>query len=292
VGGDCLTDYYAPEYKRRNMARLADEPRFTFLRLDLSEAPLEGLLEGIDVVYHLAGQPGVRNSFGERFETYLRNNVLATQRLLEQAAVWPLGAFVYASSSAVYGDALMQPTSEDAARQPISPYGITKVAVEDLAGVYGGANEVPAIGIRYFTAYGPRQRPDMALACFLEQALAGSPVTIFGDGTQCREFTYVGDAVKATIAAATRGVPGAVYNIGGGACVSLLEVVGLLEDLLERPVSFEFQPRRRGDVRFTHADIARATEELGFTPATSLRDGLAKQLEWAVAEAGSRKVAA
>jgi nucleoside-diphosphate-sugar epimerase len=233
VGIDCFTDYYAREIKESNLADIREDPRFTLLERDLSSDPVDGILEGIDEVYHLAAQAGVRGSFGDSFELYVRNNVQATQRLLEQAARNPVKAFVYASSSSVYGNASVSPTPEDAPRQPISPYGMTKVATEDIADVYHRNHGVPTVGLRYFTAYGPRQRPDMAFNRFIRNALAGKPIAVLGDGMQVRDFTYVDDVIEGTRAASAHGIAGSVYNIGGGQPVRLLEAIELVEQLVE-----------------------------------------------------------
>ncbi len=283
VGIDCFTDYYAREIKESNIARLRDEPGFTLLEMDLSSDPVEGLLEGVDEVYHLAAQAGVRGSFGDSFELYVRNNVQSTQRLLEQAARNPVGSFVYASSSSVYGNAAASPTPEGAPRQPISPYGMTKVATEDIAGVYHRNHGVPTVGLRYFTAYGPRQRPDMAFNRFIRSGLAGKPIAILGDGMQVRDFTYVADVIEGTRAASARGKAGSVYNIGGGQPVTLLSAIELIEQLVERRIVVEHRPAARGDVRMTGADCSLAADELGVTPSVTLAEGLAAEVEWMLA---------
>jgi len=278
IGIDCFTDYYAKEVKKANMRRFRDHPGFEFRRVDLSRDPLDGLLAGVDVVYHLAAQPGVRTSFGSGFKKYVRHNIEATQRLLEAVVVQPVEALVYASSSSVYGDENIYPTPEDAQRRPHSPYGMTKLAVEELAGVYLRNHGVPAIGLRYFTVYGPGQRPDMAFARFISQLLAGHQITVFGDGRQIRDFTYVDDAVRATIAAA-RGRPGAVYNVGGGHPVELRQAYELLGTILERSVDVLGLPATAGDVRETGADGTLAREELGFTPQIGFEEGLRAQVK-------------
>jgi nucleoside-diphosphate-sugar epimerase len=285
VGVDSLTDYYAKETKKSNLRRFRDHPGFTFRRLDLSRDSLQGLLGDVDVVYHLAGQPGVRASFGAGFPKYLRHNVEATQRLLESAIGQPLEAFVYASSSSVYGDAEEYPTPEDAPRRPRSPYGMTKVAAEELAGVYLRNHGVPVVGLRYFTVYGPAQRPDMAFARFIGQLLAGHRITVYGDGRQVRDFTYVDDVVRGTIAAGAKGTPGATYNIGGGAPVELREAYTLLGEVLERPMDDVLTlPAAPGDVLRTGADGTRAREELGFRPEIALVEGLRTQVKAALRE--------
>jgi nucleoside-diphosphate-sugar epimerase len=287
VGVDCFTNYYARERKEQNIALLREVPRFTLIEADLASAPLDGLLEGIDTVYHLAAQAGVRGSFGENFRTYVTNNVLATQRLLEQAANASLSAFVYASSSSVYGNAAAYPTDEDTERRPVSPYGMTKVATEELAGVYHRCFGVPVVGLRFFTAYGPRQRPDMAFWRFLRCALTGEPLPINGDGHQIRDFTFVDDVVAGTIAAARLGHAGSVYNIGGGTPVELIEAIDLICELVSRPVEIARLPAPLGDPRATGCDQSLAERELKFVPRTSLRTGLTAQLEWMLAEHGS-----
>ncbi|MHB8659772.1 MAG: NAD-dependent epimerase/dehydratase family protein [Solirubrobacteraceae bacterium] len=283
IGIDSFTDYYAKETKKANLRRFRDHPGFEFRRLDLSRDALDGLLGGVDVVYHLAAQPGVRASFGTGFKKYVRHNIEATQRLLEAAVEQPIEALVYASSSSVYGEDNVYPTPEDAQRRPHSPYGMTKLAVEELAGVYLRNHGVPVIGLRYFTVYGPGQRPDMAFARFISQLLAGHQLTIFGDGRQIRDFTYVDDAVRGTIAAAA-GRPGGVYNVGGGNPVELRQTYELLGAILERPVEILTLPATPGDVRETGADGTLARQELGFAPQISLEDGLRAQVKSALRE--------
>jgi nucleoside-diphosphate-sugar epimerase len=285
LGVDCFTDFYARERKEANLANLRDDPSFELLELDLAEAPLEPLLRDVSEVYHLAAQAGVRGSFGETFSLYTRNNITATQRLLEAATTSAsLRTFVYASSSSIYGNAAVSPTPEDLPPAPVSPYGMTKVATEQLASVYHRRSNLPVVGLRYFTAYGPRQRPDMAFHRFIARALAGEPITIYGDGRQLRDFTFVSDVVEATVRAGAHGHPGAVYNVGGGTPAELLDVIRLLEELLERPIQCEFQDRADGDANHTHSDSSRAQSDFGFIPAVSLREGFAAQLASMVAD--------
>lgn len=284
-GVDALTDYYSPLRKAIHLEPLLPHPRFSFHALDLATDPLEELVQDVGTVFHLAGQPGVRDSFGASFSTYVSCNVVATQRLLEAVSVTPPRTFVYASSSSVYGDAISFPTDESAPRQPRSPYGMTKCATEDLAATYFRLAGIPAIGLRYFTVYGPRQRPDMAFSRFIERALAGRPLTVNGDGQQVRDFTYVDDAVAATIAAAESGTPGSVYNVGGGSPIALSGVIGILGQLLATELAVERRPAARGDVRCTTADTTRARRELGLRPQTTIERGLALQLEWVIQHA-------
>jgi UDP-glucose 4-epimerase len=283
VGVDCFTDYYSRELKESNLEGLRDRASFTLFELDLGSDPLEGVLDGIDTVFHLAAQPGVRGSFGGSFHRYVHDNVLATQRLLEACVSARVETFVYASSSSVYGNSLAYPTPERARRAPISPYGLTKLATEELAAVYGRLDRLHTVGLRYFTAYGPRQRPDMAFAKFFARALAGEPVKVLGDGSQVRDFTFVDDAVEGTIAAARNGRRGAVYNIGGGTQVQLLEALTRIEELLDLKIEIEHLADARGDVRRTCSDPRTATLDLGFAPRISLEEGLARQAEWTLA---------
>jgi nucleoside-diphosphate-sugar epimerase len=280
VGIDRFTDFYPRSIKERNLSALRESPRFELHELDIAADPLDQILEQVDAVYHLAAQAGVRGSFGEGFETYLHDNVRGTQRLLEATVRHPVDSFVYASSSSVYGNAASYPTAETAERAPVSPYGMTKCATEELAGVYGRNHGTPTVGLRYFTAYGPRQRPDMAFARFITAGMAGDPLTILGDGLQVRDFTYVDDVIDATLAAARKGRHGGVYNVGGGTPVTLLAAVHVIEEMIGRPLEIEHRDTARGDARQTSADTSLARKDLGFSPSVSLEQGLARQLEW------------
>jgi nucleoside-diphosphate-sugar epimerase len=280
VGVDCFTDYYSRDVKEDNLARLRQHSKFTFVEAALQTADLESLLDGVTVVYHLAAQAGVRKSWGDDFRIYTTNNVDATQRLLEAVKDRPLSRFVYASSSSVYGDIAAIPMREDVRLQPVSPYGVTKLAAEHLCHLYHVNFGVPAVSLRYFTVYGPRQRPDMGFHRFIRAALTGGAITLFGDGQQTRDFTYVGDAVAATMAAGDRGTPGAVYNIGGGNRVSIAEVLDLIGQLTGRPLDIRRQSSEKGDMRDTFADTTRARTDLGFSPAHTLQSGLAAEVEW------------
>lgn len=279
VGVDCFTDYYPRALKEANVAAMRCLPGFRLVETDLAVAPLERLLDGVEVVFHLAAQPGVRTSFGDGFGAYVRHNVEATQRLLAAAAGRDLTAFVYASSSSVYGDQEIYPVREDAPVRPVSPYGATKVITEQLANAFWRSQGVPVVGMRYFTVYGPRQRPDMAFSRFLAGALAGRALRIFGNGRQVREFTYVADVVRATVAAAEHGERGSVYNVGGGQPVTLLDAIDILQELLGRPVAQTFLEAAPGDPRRTEADVSRAARDLGYRPLTPLTVGLAAQLD-------------
>ena len=282
VGVDCFNDNYGRPQKLRNLeaARAWDE--FDFVPIDLSRGDLRDLVEDCDVVFHLASEPGVRSSWGVRFDQYLRNNVLATQLLLEaMRGQEERCRFVYASSSSVYGEAETLPTPESSTPMPRSPYGMTKLAGEHLCSLYHANHGVDAAILRYFSVYGPRQRPDMAFNIFCRAALEGEPVVVFGDGRQTRDFTYVADVVTATRAAATaRDVGGQVFNVGGGARVGLLDAVESIRELSGRPLELRHLPVQDGDVRDTGADITRAAEVLGFVPKTAFRDGLRAEFDW------------
>jgi UDP-glucuronate 4-epimerase len=277
VAVDSFTDYYERSRKERNAAAL------DVLELDLADAPLEPVVSGADGVFHLAGQPGVRASWGESFGLYLRRNVLATQRLFEAAAAADVRV-VFASSSSVYGDAERYPTAEDVAPRPISPYGITKLACEQLAHAIGRGQGLDAVLLRYFTVYGPRQRPDMAFTAMLEALARGARFRLFGDGTAARSFTYVGDAVAATIAAMERGRNGEVYNVGGGDEATMNEAIALAERVAGRTLDVVRGAAATGDVRRTKADVAKAGAELGWSPRTGLEAGMEAQWRWAAVE--------
>jgi UDP-glucuronate 4-epimerase len=270
-GWDAFTDYYDPRLKEENARGLPVE------RIDLVEDDLD--LDGVDGVFHLAAQPGVA-SFGEVFPLYVHRNLLASQRLFEAAAA-QRRRVVFASSSSVYGDAESYPTSEDAVPRPLSPYGITKLACEHLARAYGREFGLEVVTLRYFTIYGPRQRPDMAFTRMTTCLAEGRPFEILGDGTQSRSFTYVDDAVLATVAAMERAPVGSTYNVGGGAEVSMLEAIETLGSVAGRRLELVRSPRRVGDAARTAADTSRIRRELGWEAATPLEDGLAAQWRWA-----------
>ena len=290
VGVDCFTDYYGRDVKERNLAALRARPGFTFVEADLQAAPLRQLLDGVTHVFHLAAQAGVRKSWGDDFHVYTSNNIDATQQLLEAAKGRPLHRFVYASSSSVYGDVATIPMREDAYLQPLSPYGVTKLAAEHLCHLYHVNHGVPTVSLRLFTVYGPRQRPDMAFHRFIRAALTDQPITVYGDGAQTRDFTYVSDIVAAGLAAGDRGTPGAVYNIAGGSRVSVNETLDLVSRLTGRPLSVRREAAQKGDMRDTFADTSRARAELGFTPRFPLERGLAEECTWLAGLTGSGTV--
>jgi UDP-glucuronate 4-epimerase len=277
VGLDSFVPYYPRPIKEQNLADLRQNPRFTFHEIDLRSAALGDALDGVDVVFHLAAMAGLAKSWTE-FESYMTCNLLGTQRLLDACRGRAIQAFVHASTSSVYGREATG--DEQAALNPISPYGATKLAAERLALAYQAEFDVPAVVLRYFSVYGPRQRPDMGYHIFIRRVLEGTPIVVFGDGEQTRGNTFVSDCVDATLLAAARGQPGGVFNVGGGEARSVNWVIGTIEELADRAAVIEHGPARAGDQAHTLADISRARTELGFEPRTSLRDGLAAQIAW------------
>ncbi len=281
VGIDCFTDYYPRAVKERNLSALAAGPRFRFVESRIQDVDLERLLDDRSHVFHLAAQAGVRKSWGKDFAVYTVNNIEATQLLLEAAcARRQLERFVYASSSSVYGDDVAIPMREDARPQPVSPYGVSKLAAEQLCYLYFVNHQVPTVSLRYFTVYGPRQRPDMGFHQFLRATIEGQPIALFGDGEQTRDFTFVHDAVSATIAAATMGVPGRVYNIGGGSRVSVNQVLDMIGRVSGRRPIVKAVEAQKGDMRHTYADTTLARADLNFAPRVTLEQGLAAEYQW------------
>lgn len=280
VGIDCFTDYYGRDIKEGNLTSLRARPSFRFVEARLQDVDMDGLLDGITHVFHLAAQAGVRGSWGDQFRSYTSHNVDATQRLLEALEGREIARFVYASSSSVYGDIAKIPFQESAYVQPLSPYGVTKLAGEHLCHLYHANHGVPTVSLRYFTVYGPRQRPDMGFHRFIRAALLGEPITLFGDGEQTRDFTFVDDIVAATMAAGDRGRPGAIYNIGGGSRVTINQVLDMIGRLTGRVLDIRRLPAEKGDMRDTFADSSRAQADFGFSPSHSLEDGLKAECAW------------
>ena len=280
LGVDAFTTNYSPDVKRENVRKLQTDRGFRFVEADLRHADLGPLLDGVTHVAHLAALPGVRSSWGDSFREVAEHNVVATQRLLDAAHERPVERVAVASSSSVYGAARRAPTPEDEPRRPISPYGVTKLATEALVHAYRSEHGVPAVALRYFTVYGPRQRPDMGFHRFFEAGRRGTPVTVFGDGKQTRDFTFVDDAVSATMASLTRPVKEFAYNVGGGHRVALGEVLDRIEGLVGRRIERRHIEAQRGDPRDTSADTSLARRDLGYEPRTSLEQGLKRQWEW------------
>ena len=280
VGIDCFTDYYPREVKERNLAFLRAAPNFRFVEQRLQDADVGALLADRTHVFHLAAQAGVRKSWGRDFDVYTTNNIEATQVLLEACVGTSIERLVYASSSSVYGDLVAIPMREDALPRPVSPYGVSKLAAEQLCYLYFVNFGVPTVSLRYFTVYGPRQRPDMGFHRFLRATIEGQPIAVYGDGEQTRDFTFVDDIVSANLAAAERGVPGRVYNIGGGARVSLNHVLEIIARVTGRQPVIRREQAQKGDMRHTFADTDLARADLAFRPSFDLERGLAAQFSW------------
>lgn len=275
-GIDCFTDYYSRDLKERNIAEALKNENFNLIErdiLDITRFP------EVDYVFHEAAQAGVRGSWGKNFEVYTRNNIEATQRLLEHYKDKPLKKFVYASSSSVYGDAKL-PMSEDSVPKPVSPYGVTKLAGENLCYLYWKNYGIPCISLRYFTVYGPRQRPDMAINKFVKAISNGDEITIFGDGTQTRDFTFVSDIVNANVLAAESECSGEVFNVGGGSRISVNELIRAMEQIIGKKANIKFCDAQKGDAKDTLADNKKARIILGWKPNTGICEGLIKYLEY------------
>jgi nucleoside-diphosphate-sugar epimerase len=288
TGVDCFNDNYGRREKLLNLSRSREWDDFDFVPIDLARGALTDLVADQEVVFHLAAEPGVRKSWGDRFELYVRNNVLATQHLLEAMQPWPEKRLVYASSSSIYGDAEALPTTEDVYPRPFSPYGVTKLAAEQLCHAYHANFGLQTICLRYFSVFGPRQRPDMAFNIFCRAALSGEGITVFGDGTQTRDFTFVDDVVAATVRAARPGAPvGRAYNIGGGSAASVRSALEFIAELSDGRLEVHYVAHQEGDVKNTAADISRARRELGYKPKVPFKDGLRAEFEWISGSAGA-----
>ena len=280
TGIDAFTDYYDLTTKRAN-AEAAQGVGVELVEADLRTVDLAPLLDGVDTVFHQAAQPGVRASWDHRFADYATHNVLATQRLLEAARHAGVQRFVYASSSSIYGNALTYPTFEDTVPAPFSPYGVTKLAAEHLCGLYASNYGTPTVSLRYFTVYGPRQRPDMAMHRLVEAALSDRPFPLYGDGSHVRDFTFVGDIGAANVAAAgAEGAPGTVLNVCAGGSTTMRAVIDAISEAVGRPLRVDRLPEQPGDVHRTGGDNACARELLAWKPSTTLQEGIAAQVAW------------
>jgi UDP-glucose 4-epimerase len=276
TGIDCYTDYYARSIKEKNIAMAKKNPCFNFIERDLREMET---FPDVDYIFHEAAQAGVRASWGSNFSVYTSNNIAVTQRLLEWYKGKPLKKFVYASSSSVYGNARL-PLHEEATPRPISPYGVAKLAAEHLCYLYYFNYQIPVVSLRYFTVYGPRQRPDMAINKFFRAALNNSEITIYGDGTQTRDFTYIDDIVAANIIAAEYSGSGEVFNIGGGNRISVNDLIVLIQEITGHEIHMRKILNQKGDVNDTLADIRSARSILGWKPETNLNKGLTLYYQW------------
>jgi nucleoside-diphosphate-sugar epimerase len=280
LGVDAFVDYYPRAVKEANLRRAREHRSFRLIEGALQALDLAPILDGAGQVFHLAAQAGVRSSWGKDFDAYTDHNVLGTQRLLEAALAAGTGPIVYASSSSVYGDAAELPLRETAACRPVSPYGVTKLAAEHLCGLYAKNHGLPTVSLRFFTVYGPRQRPDMAFHKFLKACRDGRPIHLYGDGGQTRDFTFVADIVAAIRAAAGRGRAGHVYNVGGGERLAMNDVLKTMEQVTGRRIEVIREPDQKGDMRDTFADTTAARQDLGFRSTVDLPAGLAREWEW------------
>jgi nucleoside-diphosphate-sugar epimerase len=280
VGIDSFSEYYARPRKESNLLAALEQPNFALEEMDLVHAYVKKVLRGARVVFHLAGLDGVRPSWGDHFDRYVQENIVATQRLLEALRGAEIERLVFASSSSVYGEAEMFPTRETALPRPVSPFGMTKLAAEHLTFVYMRNFGVPVTSLRFFTVYGPRQRPDMAFFRFMQALVDNQEIEIFGDGEQTRDFTYVSDAVEGTVKAASADAMGQIVNLGGGSRVTLNRVLTTLEEISGIQARRQFLPAAPGDPKHTGASINVARERLGWEPRVSLRDGLQRQWDW------------
>ena len=276
VGIDCFTDYYSRNIKEANLSNALNHHNFNFIEEDILEMDKYPV---VDYVFHEAAQAGVRASWGRSFEIYTRNNIEATQKLLEFYKDLSIKKFVYASSSSVYGDAEL-PMREDSLLKPVSPYGVTKLAGENLCYLYWKIYGVPTVSLRYFTVYGPRQRPDMAIHKFVKAILNNEEITVFGDGTQTRDFTYVDDAVEANVLAAESDSVGEIFNIGGGSRISVNVLINEIEKIVENKAMVKYIEKQKGDVRDTLADVSKARKELKWKPKTGITEGLERFIKW------------
>lgn len=280
LGVDSFFDYYPKRIKENNLSGLLAKTGFEFLEGDLVGLDLNSMVARVSAVFHQAALAGVRASWGSRFGEYVNNNILGTQLLLEASKDKNLKKFIYASSSSVYGNARDFPITEDSPQRPVSPYGVTKLAGEHLASLYHTGYGVPTVSLRYFTVYGPRQRPDMAFHKFISAVMNGEEILIYGTGEQTRDFTYVSDAVEANLQALGTGSPGEIYNIGGGSRILLSDAVKIIEEVTGSKANIKYTDTQRGDAKHTFADISKARNDLSYSPSVNIRDGISKHLDW------------
>jgi UDP-glucose 4-epimerase len=280
IGIDSFLDYYPRRIKEMNLEGPRRFERFQFLEQNLLDVDWRELLNGVDVVFHLAAQAGVRASWSKNFLIYTKNNIEATQLMLEESKSSKLKKFVFASTSSVYGDTEEIPMREESVVKPVSPYGVTKLAAEGLCYLYWKNFKVPCVSLRYFTVYGPRQRPDMGFYKFLLALLENRPITIFEDGNQTRDFTYIDDIVTGTILAAEKGIEGRSYNLGGGSRITVNEVLNMLGEISGIPPQIKYAEKQKGDMRHTYASTEQAHKDLAYSPSVTLRRGLTEEFKW------------
>ena len=281
VGIDSFTNYYSPRIKEKNIENCLKHPNFSLIRQDLDTLDLSTAVEKVEYFFHLSAQPGVRASWGKEFSTYVKNNISVTQKILESLKNnSDLKKFVFASSSSVYGAQSNIMNEESSLTRPVSPYGVTKLAAENLANLYFKNYGVPTISLRYFTVYGPKQRPDMALTRFFYSIIKEKKLTIFGNGEQTRDFTYIDDIVNATINTATSDHVGEILNIGGGSVFSLMHIIEFMKEITEKELEIDFKKEQKGDVKHTSADISKSERLINYKSNTDIKYGLAQQYEY------------
>lgn len=280
IGVDSFYDYYPRKIKEKNLKDLLGNSAFEFIETDILDIDWNQIINNVDGIFHQAAIAGVRASWGKKFDHYVHNNVLGTQRLLEACKDKNLDKIIYASSSSVYGDTDELPITESSPTNPVSPYGVTKLAAEHLATLYFKGYGVPTVSLRYFTVYGPRQRPDMAFHKFISAVMKGEKIEIYGSGEQTRDFTYISDVVEANIQAFEHGKAGEVYNIGGGGRIKLIDTIRIIEDIVGKEANLVFTEPQRGDARHTFSDVSKAQSDFDYSPETDVRSGLEKHYRW------------
>jgi nucleoside-diphosphate-sugar epimerase len=280
IGVDSFLDYYRKKIKENNLRGLINNPKFKFIEGNILSIDMNEILSRVDGVFHQAAIPGVRASWGKDFNQYVENNILGTQVLLEASKDTKIKKFIYASSSSVYGDVDELPIKETSSTNPVSPYGVSKLSGEHLAGLYFKGYGIPTVSLRYFTVYGPRQRPDMGFHKFITAIISGREIEIYGTGEQTRDFTFIDDAVEANLQAFLRGKEGEVYNVGGGSRIGLIQAVKTIEETSGRKAHLKYTEPQRGDAKHTYADISKAKRDFGYSPKVDIHEGLKRQYEW------------
>jgi UDP-glucose 4-epimerase len=289
IGIDSFTDFYSRKIKQANLEKSLNNVNFSFIHENILSVDLFSVMTGVDYIFHLAAQAGVRSSWGKDFRIYNEYNIMATQKLLEITRKFNIKNFVFASSSSVYGDTPERPMREDSLLRPVSPYGVTKLAAENLVSLYNKNFNIPAISFRYFTVYGPRQRPDMAFHKFITAILNNEKIVVYGDGTQTRDFTYVSDVIDAMMLAVGTDITGEVFNIGGGDTISVNDTIKLIEKGVGKKADVEYIAKQDGDVIHTHASIKKAEKMLKYSPKVKLKEGILNEIDWIKENIGAYK---
>lgn len=280
IGIDGFIDNYSGAVKKNNLKNIIRNHNFSFIKGNLLTLDIKKSLKGVDYIFHQAALPGVRQSWGELFKKYTDNNIMVTQRLLEAVKGSKIKKFIYASSSSIYGDSEYYPTDENTIPRPFSPYGVTKLAAEHLCNLYCKNYQIPTISLRYFTVYGPRQRPDMAFHKFIKSTVLGEKIEIYGDGEQTRDFTYISDVINANILAMNSNISGEIFNIGGGTRISIKKILKIISTLTGKKIDIIYKEAKKGDVKNTSANIKKAKKMLGYQPEFCLENGLNNEIRW------------